>query len=107
MRITIAVDNRLSFRSIPPGIVEETPTGQRQRYWHDFFNYAGLHRMVWLYTTPVAHLCDLAVVTGLDGPTGTVDYTIGAAGADGLLVRTVLRDAAGTPIATSNGAPAT
>jgi beta-glucuronidase len=59
---------------------------------------------VWMYTTPVAHLCDLAVVTGLDGPTGTVAYTIGTAGADGLLVRTVLRDAAGAPIATGDGA---
>ena len=49
------VDNTLSFQTIPPGVVEETPAGRRQRYWHDFFNYAGLHRTVWLACTPAAH----------------------------------------------------
>src|SRR4051794_14311483 len=43
-RITVEVDNTLSFQTIPPGVVEETPQGKRQRYWHDFFNYSGLHR---------------------------------------------------------------
>ena len=49
--VTVEVDNRLSFQTIPPGVVEDTPHGPRQRYWHDFFNYAGLHRSVWLYAT--------------------------------------------------------
>ena len=26
--------------------------GPKQRYWHDFYNYAGLHRTVWLACTP-------------------------------------------------------
>ena len=43
-------NNTLSFQSIPPGVIEDTPAGRRQRYWHDFFNYAGIHRPVWLYT---------------------------------------------------------
>ena len=30
----------------------DCPTARRQRHYHDFFNYAGLHRSVWLYTTP-------------------------------------------------------
>jgi len=37
------VDNTLSFTSIPPGQVLDTPQGRRQRYWHDFFDYSGLH----------------------------------------------------------------
>ena len=41
IRITAVVDNVLSWQSIPPGYVEETPDGRRQRYFHDFFNYAG------------------------------------------------------------------
>ncbi|MGR7000967.1 sugar-binding domain-containing protein [Yinghuangia aomiensis] len=49
-RVTIVVNNELTWESIPPGIVEDTPIGTRvQNYFHDFFNYAGLHRSVWLY----------------------------------------------------------
>ena len=68
------VNNTLSFQSIPPGVIEDTPAGPRQRYWHDFFNYAGIHRSVWLYQTGPVHLTDITVVTGLDGATGTVEY---------------------------------
>jgi len=53
VRITAVVNNELSWESIPPGVIHETSTGiRRQRYYHDFFNYAGLHRSVWLYSTP-------------------------------------------------------
>ena len=72
----------MSFQSIPPGVIEETPDGKRQRYWHDFFNYAGIHRTVWLYATPHPHLTDITVVTGLDAAAGTVDYATAAARAD-------------------------
>ena len=98
------VDNTLSFQTIPPGVVEQTPAGPRQRYFHDFFNYAGLHRTVWLSSTPTARIDDVTVVTGLDGTTGTVDYRVDAAGADGLDVRVVLRDADGREIGTGTGA---
>ena len=50
-RVTVVVNNTLSFQTIPPGVIEDTPAGKRQRYWHDFFNYAGIHRPVWLYAT--------------------------------------------------------
>src|SRR4029078_666789 len=62
-RVTVVVDNTLSFQTIPPGVIEDTPAGKRQRYWHDFFNYAGIHRPVWLYARPAAHLTDITVVT--------------------------------------------
>jgi beta-glucuronidase len=35
--ITAVVNNTLSFQSIPPGVIEDTPAGKRQVYWHDFF----------------------------------------------------------------------
>src|SRR3954453_21523529 len=69
-RVTVVVNNTLSFQSIPPGVIEDTPAGKRQRYWHDFFNYAGIHRPVWLYTTGPTYLTDITVVTRLDGGTG-------------------------------------
>ena len=83
-RITAAVNNVLTWQSIPPGYVEQTPDGPRQHYFHDFFNYAGLHRPVWLYTTQAAHISDLTVITGLTGSAGTVDNQVEATGAEGL-----------------------
>ncbi len=94
-RITVVVNNTLTFQSIPPGVVEDTPAGKRQRYWHDFFNYAGIHRTVWLYSTAAAHVADVTVVTGLDGGNGIIEYAVEVQGADGADVRVVLADAGG------------
>ena len=105
VRVTVLVNNTLSFQSVPPGVIEDTPAGPRQRYWHDFFNYAGIHRPVWLYQTAPVYLTDVTVVTGLDGATGTVDYAIESSGpAD---THVVLRDAAGRPVAEGSGATGT
>ena len=102
-RVTVVVNNVLTWQSIPPGYVEQTPDGPRQHYFHDFFNYAGLHRPVWLYTTPGAHITDVTVVAGLAGATGTVDYRVETAGADGLQVRVMLTDADGAEVARATG----
>ena len=73
MRVTVAVNNELTWQSLPPGIVEVMPDGERrQRQYHDFFNYAGLNRSVWLYSTPTTYIADLTVVTELDSHTGLV-----------------------------------
>jgi beta-glucuronidase len=106
-RVTVLVNNTLSFQSIPPGVIEDTPDGKRQRYWHDFFNYAGIHRTVWLYSTGRAHLTDVTVVTGFDGADGTVEYRTETEDADGAEVRVVLRDAEGREVATGSGATGT
>jgi beta-glucuronidase len=102
-RISVVVDNVLTWQSIPPGFVEDTPDGHRQKYFHDFFNYAGLHRSVWLYTTPRTYVEDITVVTGLSGTTGTIRYEVHVAGAVAD-VRTVLVDAGGTEVARGSGA---
>jgi beta-glucuronidase len=106
-RITAVVNNTLSFQTIPPGVIEDTPGGKRQVYWHDFFNYAGLHRAVWLYATSKAHLTDVTVVTSLDGADGTVEYQARAEDADDLDVKVVLRDVDGVEVTTSTGASGT
>lgn len=36
----------------------------------DFFNYAGLHRPVLVYTTPTIYIDDITVTTGVDQDTG-------------------------------------
>ena len=104
VRITACVNNTLSFQSIPPGVIEDTPAGKRQRYWHDFFNYAGIHRTVWLYATDPTHLTDITVVTDLDGASGVVDYTTQAVAGDEVDTRVILRDAVVSEVATGNGA---
>jgi beta-glucuronidase len=100
-RVTVVVNNELSWTSIPPGVVESGPGGRRkQRYFHDFFNYAGLHRPVWLYTTPTTYIEDISVTTSFDGTTGVIDYHVEAGGE----VRVVLRDASGDEVAAADGA---
>jgi beta-glucuronidase len=100
VRITAVVDNRLTWSTIPPGIVEDG----RQTYFHDFFNYAGLHRSVWLYSTPQAHITDVTVRTGLDGTTGTVAYYVAASTVDAVDVQVVLLDAEGAEVSSAAGA---
>src|SRR4051794_8189020 len=105
VRVTVLVNNTLSFQSIPPGVVEQTPAGPRQRYWHDFFNYAGIHRSVWLVQTAPVHLTDITVRTDLDGTTGTVEYATESHGT--ATTRAVLHDASGRAVAESGGAAGT
>jgi beta-glucuronidase len=103
VRITALINNTLHWQSIPPGVIEDTPAGKRQRYWHDFFNYAGIHRSVWLYATDPAHITDVTITTDLDGANGVINYTVDAEGADDLEIKVILRDAEGTEVTTDTG----
>jgi beta-glucuronidase len=105
-RLSVVVDNRLDLGSIPPGIVDTLPDGRRrQRYFHDFFNYAGLHRAVWLYTTPRAYVDDITVTTEVTGTDARVHYRAYAVG--GQVTEVVLRDADGVERARSASAEGT
>jgi beta-glucuronidase len=103
VRITALINNTLHWQSIPPGVIEDTPAGKRQRYWHDFFNYAGIHRTVWLYATDPAHVADVTVTTDLDGDSGLINYTVDAEATDDLETRVILRDVDGTEVGTNTG----
>jgi len=104
VRITAVVSNVLTWHTIPPGYVTETVDGRRrQQVLYDFFNYAGLHRTVWLYATPRSYVADVTVVTGLDGSTGTVRYEVETGGA-AVDVRVVLSDVGGSEVARATGA---
>ena len=80
-RITICVDTTLSYQTIPPGEVVTTATGRKkQLYWHDFYNFTGIHRSVWLAATPTTYVDDVTVITGFAGTTGScLLYTSDAA----------------------------
>ncbi|XP_026682496.1 beta-glucuronidase-like [Diaphorina citri] len=76
-RVTVAVDNTLLQTTVPQGSLRDlnTDTGvkQIQAYTFDFFNYAGIHRSVHLYTTPTVYIDDITIQTDVkeDGTTGT------------------------------------
>lgn len=112
VRVTVRVDNRLTWQTIPPGIVTEPEPGRRkQEYFHDFFNYAGIHRSVWLTSRPRRSMDDITVVTDLEGKVGVVDYAVGfspdasidPSDHSGTIVVT-LRDAHGDVVAEQTGA---
>jgi beta-glucuronidase len=104
-RLTVVVNNELSWESIPPGMVQELDDGRRvQLYFHDFFNYAGLHRSVWLHTTPRTYVSDITVTTTeVDGSTGVVAYRVVIEDGDEHEVRVVVRDAASAEVARADG----
>ncbi|KAH6876391.1 glycoside hydrolase superfamily [Thelonectria olida] len=76
-RLTVAVNNELDWHTIPPGRVETLENGKRkQHYQHDFFNYAGLARSVWLYCVPDVFVSDVKIVTDVQGDAGIVDFDV-------------------------------
>jgi beta-glucuronidase len=104
LRITVVVNNELTWTSIPPGVIHDRPGGGRKQFvFQDFFNYAGLIRSVWLCETSPTHLADVTVVTDLDGSTGMVRWSTVVAGDEGTEVRVVLRDADGEVVAEGQG----
>ncbi|WP_316574362.1 beta-glucuronidase [Nocardia canadensis] len=102
-RLTIGVSNELTNTTIPPGSITVTADGRRQqKYLHDFYNYAGLARSVWLYCAPAVRISDITVVTDVNGAEGVVDYRVATIGTADVRVR--LLDAAGVEVANGSGA---
>ncbi|VEN49065.1 unnamed protein product [Callosobruchus maculatus] len=63
-RVTVACDNTLLADTVPQGRVTELESGRlTQDYTFDFFNYAGIDRPVYLYTTPKTYIDDITVFT--------------------------------------------
>jgi beta-glucuronidase len=105
-RLSIAVNNVLTNETIPPGEVVTLDTGRKQQtYLHDFYNYSGLHRSVWIYSTPKVHVQDVTVRTGFSGKNGSVDYSVELAGNGDVSIEII--DEAGKVVATSKGSKGT
>ncbi|XP_011179547.2 beta-glucuronidase [Zeugodacus cucurbitae] len=80
-RLTLLCDNTLVNSTIPQGSIveEESDNGKEmiQRYTFDFFNYAGIHRTVHLYTTPAVYIEDIKISTDLiEHHVGLVHYEV-------------------------------
>ncbi|PLB46488.1 hypothetical protein P170DRAFT_363634 [Aspergillus steynii IBT 23096] len=110
-RLTIAVNNDLTNETIPPGSIEVLENGRRrQKYLHDFFNYAGLARSVWLVAVPARGVRDVTVLTGVLGvetadAVGIIDYHVETSGsdADETEVRVSVKDEDGNPVVHATG----
>lgn len=101
--LTIAVSNVLTNETIPPGRVVTRDDGTKQQtYLHDFFNYSGLARSVWIYSVPSVSVDDVTVITDFNGTTGVVNYEVALTGA--AEVRASLFDEAGNKVAIAEGA---
>lgn len=82
--LTVALSNVLSATTIPPGAVNyKNNTNLYPKNFYetttsfDFFNYAGIHRSVFLYALPLDHIRDITVVTKIKDPkTGVIEYTV-------------------------------
>lgn len=90
--LCVAVDNKIDYSTLPVGNESAASFfGNTLPDWEsirntsippsncpnfDFFNYAGIHRPVKIYTTPESYIKDIAIVTDIDGSCGIVKYEI-------------------------------
>ncbi|CAB1316879.1 unnamed protein product [Coregonus sp. 'balchen'] len=109
-RITIAVNNTLTLQTLPPGTIQhiDDPTRYPADYVvqntnFDFFNYAGLHRPVVLYTTPKAYVDDITVLTTFADNIGMVSYQVSVLGSSNATLKVTLSDKDGRSVASSTG----
>lgn len=104
-RLTITVNNELTNITIPPGKIEVAENGTRkQTYMHDFYNYAGLARSVWLYSVPKQHVDDVTLVTDVQGSTGIIKFDIKASGSvSGDQVKIQVADEDGKTVSEASG----
>ncbi|CAJ1064415.1 beta-glucuronidase [Xyrichtys novacula] len=108
-RITVAVNNTLTLDTLPPGTIQHLndptkyPNGFFvQNVYFDFFNYAGIHRPVLLYTTPKAYVDDITVVTDFTDNTGLVKYQVSVKGSSSFTLKVTLMDKSGHCVAASS-----
>lgn len=83
-RLTVAVNNIIDETTLPVGLVKEVEIDGKKVLKNavnfDFFNYAGIHRPVKIYTTPKNYVKDITIVTDFKDTTGYVDYEIKTVG---------------------------
>ena len=92
-RLTVAVNNIIDETTLPVGmIIEEDGKIVKNPVNFDFFNYAGIHRPVKIYTTPKNYIDDIIIVTDFSKNEGYVDYYVKAIGDVEVLVSVIDED---------------
>ncbi|WP_282942491.1 beta-glucuronidase [Paenibacillus sp. RC67] len=103
-RVTVAVNNIVDETTLPVGIYSEKEVpgiGKvvRNHPNFDFFNYAGIHRPVKIYTTPHTYVKDVTIVTETNGTSGAIHYKVEKSGA--AQVKITILDQEGAVVAES------
>jgi beta-glucuronidase len=79
-RLTVAINNVVDNTTLPVGLVQEVEfegiNSVKNLPRFDFYNYAGLHRPVKIYSTPKTYIKDITVITDYKETTGEVNYEI-------------------------------
>ncbi|CAH1103309.1 unnamed protein product [Psylliodes chrysocephalus] len=104
--VRVIVDTTLTSTSIPQGSISTLPGGRKKLdYTFDFFNYGGIDRPVFLYTTPQTYIDDIHITTTVEGNTGTVAYWVDVAGSlPTITYKVEVIDKNKKVVATNNGA---
>jgi beta-glucuronidase len=104
--LTIAVSSELSNETIPPGKIETLPDGRRkQTYMHDFFNYSGLSRSVWLYSVPAEHIRDVSITPEVnwDRKDGIINYRVEGSTKEDVYCQVSVKDEDDVEVGTATG----
>uniref|UniRef100_A0A8V5GWG7 Beta-glucuronidase n=1 Tax=Melopsittacus undulatus TaxID=13146 RepID=A0A8V5GWG7_MELUD len=109
-RITVALNNTLTPHTLPPGSILYMNDSTRypknyfiQNTRFDFFNYAGIHRPVVLYTTPSVYIDDITVTTTASDSVAMVQYQVSVVGSTLYSLSLSLYDQEGKVVATGDG----
>lgn len=94
--LCVAVDNKVNYSTLPIGnelgaaffgadlpnipSVNETRQKPHNAPNFDFFNYAGIHRPVKIYTTPKEYIKDIVLVPRIEGEDTVVSYSVDYSG---------------------------
>lgn len=96
-RLSIVIDNRLTFQTLPTGNV----INGKQIIQHDFYNFTGIHRDVLVYSVPEKYIHDIQIKTVVGGDYSVVSVNVDT---DCKTVISSIKDKDGSVIATgSNG----
>ncbi|NOU62685.1 beta-glucuronidase [Paenibacillus sp. LMG 31461] len=105
-RVIVLVNNVLDYTTVPIGEVNVRRDAagneiRKQDYFHDFFNYSGIHRPVRIYTTAQQYVKDITIRTDLRGQTGVVYYKVETEGSTN--VKVTILDEQENVVAESSG----
>ena len=96
-RVTVEVNNILDYTTLPVGNYSEKDGVKKNAPNFDFFNYAGIHRPVKIYTTPKSYVEDIIITYEVRGEEAEVHFKETVQG-DHDRVRFVVRDEEGAVV---------
>ncbi|MDE6182307.1 MAG: beta-glucuronidase [Eubacteriales bacterium] len=104
-RLTVAVNNIIDETTLPVGLLKEVEVNGKKQLKNyvnfDFFNYAGIHRPVKIYTTPKDYIEDITIVPDFKDGKGYAKYDVKCVGDAEIKVSVI--DEQNNVVATANG----